>query len=209
MMEYKDYLGIPIKVGDFVLAAANRGYLEKCIVIGYTPTMVRTSCGLYHSTCCMIATEQLKFAGYQEWMDKELAKYQSRLEQKIEKPKISWRYLVGILTDISTKNKFGCVMKLDGTTNERLRSSQSEWIRTNGYDPTTAYYLQQVYKGYPKHGYVEEFDKDYRRYDKGYSLSTVKIHGMQDCINNPMPLDQFIAQFTTFNLTELRSNGKI
>jgi|SRR5579872_542527 len=210
-MEYKDYLGIPINPGDFVVAATNRGSLEKCIVIGYTPTMVRTSCGLYGPKYCMVANEQLQISGQQVWMDAERLKYQDKLDHKIEKPKISWRYLVGVFTDTSTGNKVGCVLKLDGTTIDRFKSARQEWVKNRGYNPDTAYYLQHVYKGYKAvpNGYIEEFDRGYSRYDKGDSLATIKIHGMQDCIDNPMPLDQFMVAFPTFNLDTLRKDGKI
>lgn len=212
MMEYKDFLGIPIKVGDFVVGAGSRSF-SKGVVTGFTPTMVRTSCGLYGASQLMVSTEQFHVSGQSEWMDKERDKYKDKLDpnKPIEKPKVAWRYLVAVVTDEATKNKFGIVMKLDATTQDRFRDSKREFFKQRGY-ADDAYFIQNVYKGYQANSnnrYVMEFDRGYSYYNKGHSLTDVKNWGMINLIDAPMPIDQFILSFPKFNLAQLRSNGKI
>lgn len=213
MMEYKDFNGIPIKIGDFVIGADSRSF-SKAIVIGFTPTMVRTGRGLYGPAQLMISTEQFQVAGKSKWMDEQREKYKDQLDpsKPIEKPKVSWRYLVAVVTDEVTKNKFGIVMKLDATTQDRFRDSKRDFFKTHGYSDSDAYFIQSVYKGYQANSnnrYVEEFDKGYSYYNKGYSLTNVKNWGMVNLIDARMPVDQFITSFPNFNLAKLRSDGKI
>lgn len=210
MMEYKDYNGIPVNVGDFVLVADNRSF-GKAIVIGYTPTKVRTSSGTYNPECCVVASELFAMAGKTQWMAELKTKYADKLNSTIEKPKVSWRYLAAVVYDATTKQKFGVVLKVDATTQDRFRESRREMFKVNGYSDD-AYFLQRCYKGVTQADgtkYKEEFDKGYSYYLKGYSLAAIRAWGMENLIGQPMPLDQFILSFPKFNLSGLQSAGKI
>jgi hypothetical protein len=215
-MEYKDFLEVPIKIGDFVVAVNNRSF-SKGVVTGYTPTMVRTSCGLYGPAQLMVSTEQFHVSGKTGWMDSERAKYKDKLDpnKPIEKPKVTWRYLIAIVQDRNTNVWSGVVMKLNGNSQDMFGESRSEWLKDRNYfDGEKAYYLKKIAKGYLpgsyNRSYVDGFETSYSWYcGKGDSLSTVKSHGMENLINNPMPIDQFITSFPQFNLSELRATGKI
>lgn len=216
MTEYKDFLGIPVKVGDFVIACDSRSF-SKGVVTGFTPTMVRTSRGLYGSAQLMVATEQFHVSGQTSWMQSEHAKYQALLDpnKPIEKPKVTWRYLVVLVQDRDTKAWFGAVMKLNGNSQSLFGESRQEWLKDRNYfDGEKAYYLKKIAKGYlpgsHKRAYVDGFETGYSWYSgKGESLTYVKSHNMESLINSPIPIDQFITMFPQFNLAELRSNGKI
>lgn len=214
MMEYKDFLGIPLTIGDFIVAVNNKSF-GKGVVTGFTPTMVRTSCGLYGPSQLMVATEQLHVSGKTNWMEQERAKYKDQLDpnKPIEKPKVTWRYLIAIVQDKDTDVRFGVVMKLNGASNDLFYTARLGWLSDRGYnDGNKAYYLKNIYKGgaYGTNKYKEEFDSGYSRYsEKGMSLAKIKSHGMENLINNPMPIDQFITSFPMFNLSELRATGKI
>jgi hypothetical protein len=220
MTEYKDYLGRPLKVGDFVVAAGNRGWFDKGVVVGYTPTMVRTSCGLYGAGQLMISTEQFHASGHSEWMQQTHDQYKDKLDpsKPIEKPKQTWKYLISIVQDRDTKARFGVVMKLNGNSQELFNDSRQVWLKDRNYfDGDKAHYLRKIRNpvwsyssGSKIQQYIDGFDTNYSWYSgKGETLSTVKVHGMETLINSPMPIDQFITSFPKFNLAELRSNGKI
>lgn len=217
MMEYKDFLGIPIKVGDFIVGAGSRGTFSKGIVTGYTPTMVRTSCGLWGPSQLMVSTEQFHVSGQTSWMQSEHAKYQAVLDpnKPIEKPKVTWRYLVALVQDRDTKAWFGVVMKLNGNSQSIFGESRQEWLKERNYfDGDKAYYLKKIRKGYHPGTYnamyVDGFETNYSWYSgKGESLTYVKNFNMESLINSPIPIDQFITMFQQFNLNELRSTGKI
>lgn len=214
MMEYNDYLGIPLKIGDFIVAVNNKSF-GKGVVTGFTPTMVRTSCGLYGSAQLMVSTEQFHVSGKTSWMDSERAKYKDQLDpnKPIEKPKVTWRYLIAIVQDRDTNVWSGVVMKLNASSQDLFWTSRSAWLsERNCFDGNKVLYMQNVYKGgaYGTNKYKEEFAEGYSRYsEKGMSLAKIKSHGMENLINTPMPIDQFITSFPKFNLSELRAAGKI
>lgn len=215
MTEYKDFNDIPIKIGDFIIGADSRSF-SKGIVTGFTPTMVRTSVGLYQPSTLMISTEQFHVSGKSGWMDSVRAMFKDKLDpsKPIEKPKVTWRYLVAIVQDRDTKARFGVVMKLNGSSQNLFSESRAEWLKDRNYfDGEKTYYLKKIRSGYssgytPK--YVDGFETNYSWYSgKGESLTYVKSHNMESLINAPIPIDQFITMFSQFNLAELRSNGKI
>lgn len=215
MMEYKDFLEVPIKVGDFIVGVNSRSF-SKGVVTGFTPTMVRTSCGLYIPSQLMVATEQFHVSGKSSWMQSEHDKYKDQLNpnKPIEKPKVTWRYLIAIVQDRDTTVRFGVVMKLNGSSQSIFSESRADWLKERNYfDGDKTYYMKKIRAGYSSGytaKYVDGFEPGYSWYSgKGDSLSTVKSHGMEHLINTPMPIDQFITSFPTFNLAELRKHGKI
>jgi hypothetical protein len=214
MTEYNDFLGIPVKVGDFVIACDSRSF-SKGVVTGFTPTMVRTSRGLYGSAQLVVSTEQFHVSGQTSWMQSERAKYHDKLDpnKPIEKPKVAWRYLIAIVQDRDTNVWSGVVMKLNGSSQDLFGDSRQKWLAERNYfDGDKAYYMKKIRaigSSYTSK-YVDGFETNYGWYSgKGDSLSTVKSHGMENLINTPMPIDQFITSFPKFNLSELRAAGKI
>lgn len=205
MKEYKDAIGRMVELGDIIVAdKANYRGLRFGIVIGWTPTSLKTSIGTQTPDNCLVVSEQLIASGNSKMVDDLRNQYADKIDAT--KPRSSLttksRYNAFVVKPIdrNSTEQFVLVVKCDASSMQTMRTSVADALTRHSMQQNGRYsgrltLMREYDRTKRTHTQNFKFQDSYNFYEKGLALRDINTLGISNLIDTLIPVDQFKQKY--------------